>query len=91
MICICGQEIIEPPFESWEECPNCDRKLTHIEPEKKRRNYIAKLEAVVRIVKRILKTEESEFLPKSLFVRRILDDSIELYKALEALDNESEE
>lgn len=26
-LCICGWEIEDAPYESWEECGNCDRKL----------------------------------------------------------------
>jgi hypothetical protein len=48
MKCICGYEIGEPPFENWEECPNCDMKLNSID-------WMKKMLAVVEAARELYK------------------------------------
>ena len=40
MICTCGYEVHDPPYESWEECGNCDQKLHNLDWRKKQNKIV---------------------------------------------------
>ena len=54
--CICGWEIDDPPYEHWEECPNCERKLAELEYERKQGKYVTQLEERVAKLQEALET-----------------------------------
>ena len=52
MICICGYDLGEPEhgknWQSWEECPNCERKADSIEGAKR---LYAERKALLRVAR----------------------------------------
>lgn len=83
MICICGYETEDGPYESWEECPNCDRKLEHVEDERKYIERVALLEAVAEAADEMI-----DVLFPIVDMRKDVDAPAaqKVFKALAALD-----
>ena len=75
MECTCGYEVKEPPYENWEECPNCDLKLDRLEWRIKRNEEYANLLRVARAAKLYLEHGEPE----------LADDLEEALKEIEHL------
>ena len=70
--CKCGQEIHDPPYEHWEECPNCERRLAGLEYARKRETYVAHLESEIVELRELSKVRDDETAGE--FVERRIQD-----------------